>query len=283
MEKGEAASRGSGRAVNVSAGAPSPGASRPPLPTRERIEVRVTPHWKFGETMRADVWWIQPLLVFIGLSTFIVYSTWAAFQGKNYFVRQLCLAVLFAGTVWQFAPQLVWTEAGVVAGLAHLFPCALDSLGAGWLPAHLLLLSWRLLQSVLGRSAGMHSGRAAQELLGRAFIPAHHAKCASLFSLSGALDHFDPCLRRLESALVCRSSDGQKFIRNRRRHDRARDQCIFVERLHIRMPLPSTFDRWISRSTCKVASLLSRLRLCELSESPPHALGVAESVLGRLH
>ena len=39
----------------------------------------------FGETMRADTWWIQPLLVFVGLSTFIVYSTWAAFQGKNYF------------------------------------------------------------------------------------------------------------------------------------------------------------------------------------------------------
>jgi len=35
--------------------------------------------------MRADVWWLQPLLVFLGLSTFIVYSTWAAFQGKNYF------------------------------------------------------------------------------------------------------------------------------------------------------------------------------------------------------
>jgi hypothetical protein len=35
--------------------------------------------------MRADVWWIHPLLVVIGLSTFIVYSTWAAFQGKDYF------------------------------------------------------------------------------------------------------------------------------------------------------------------------------------------------------
>jgi len=40
----------------------------------------------FGQTMRADVWWLQPLLVFLGLSTFIVYSTWAAFQGQNYFV-----------------------------------------------------------------------------------------------------------------------------------------------------------------------------------------------------
>jgi len=39
----------------------------------------------FGETTRADIWWLQPLLIFVGLSTFIVYSTWAAFQGKNYF------------------------------------------------------------------------------------------------------------------------------------------------------------------------------------------------------
>src|SRR2546425_12685225 len=38
----------------------------------------------FGETMRADTWWMQPLLVFLGLSTFIVYSTWAAFQGDHY-------------------------------------------------------------------------------------------------------------------------------------------------------------------------------------------------------
>src|SRR5690242_4894959 len=43
------------------------------------------PRRSFGETMRADTWWIQPLLVFVGLSTFIVYSTWAAFQGKYYF------------------------------------------------------------------------------------------------------------------------------------------------------------------------------------------------------
>ena len=40
----------------------------------------------FGQTMRADPWWIQPLLVFLGLSIFIVYSTWAAFQGAHYFV-----------------------------------------------------------------------------------------------------------------------------------------------------------------------------------------------------
>jgi hypothetical protein len=38
----------------------------------------------FGETARRDAWWLQPLAVLLGLSAFIVYSTWAAFQGVHY-------------------------------------------------------------------------------------------------------------------------------------------------------------------------------------------------------
>jgi len=47
--------------------------SLPTMPTR-----------RFGETTRPDAWWIQSVLVFFGLSAFIVYSTWAAFQGDHY-------------------------------------------------------------------------------------------------------------------------------------------------------------------------------------------------------
>ena len=39
---------------------------------------------KFGETTRRDFWWVQPLAVFLALFTFIVYATWAAFQGEHY-------------------------------------------------------------------------------------------------------------------------------------------------------------------------------------------------------
>ena len=39
---------------------------------------------RFGETMRPDLWWVQPLTVLLLLSTFIVYATWAAFQGAHY-------------------------------------------------------------------------------------------------------------------------------------------------------------------------------------------------------
>ena len=38
----------------------------------------------FGATARRDRWWTKPLLVFLGFSAFVVYSTWAAFQGDHY-------------------------------------------------------------------------------------------------------------------------------------------------------------------------------------------------------
>ena len=37
-----------------------------------------------GATERNDGWWIEPLLVFLGLGAFIVYATWAAIQGEFY-------------------------------------------------------------------------------------------------------------------------------------------------------------------------------------------------------
>ncbi|MGI8905629.1 MAG: succinate dehydrogenase [Candidatus Sumerlaeaceae bacterium] len=45
----------------------------------------VSPRRGFGATSRRDLWWVQPLAVFLGLSAFLVYTTWAAFQGQNYF------------------------------------------------------------------------------------------------------------------------------------------------------------------------------------------------------
>ena len=39
---------------------------------------------RFGETERRDAWWVQPVVVFLALSAFLVYATWAAFQGDHY-------------------------------------------------------------------------------------------------------------------------------------------------------------------------------------------------------
>jgi hypothetical protein len=47
-----------------------------------RMSLPVVRH--FPETERRDRWWVQPLVVFLGLSAFIVFATWAALQGKHY-------------------------------------------------------------------------------------------------------------------------------------------------------------------------------------------------------
>lgn len=38
----------------------------------------------FGKTMRRDAWWVQPAIVLTILTAFIIYATWAAFQGEHY-------------------------------------------------------------------------------------------------------------------------------------------------------------------------------------------------------
>ena len=49
----------------------------------EQVQI-AAPVRGWGQTRRPDAWWVQPLVVFLGFSAFIVYATWAAFQGEYY-------------------------------------------------------------------------------------------------------------------------------------------------------------------------------------------------------
>ena len=53
----------------------------------------------FGQTMRKDAWWIQPVVVFTVFTGFIIYSTWAAFQGTFYFHDNL-LSPFYSPEIW---------------------------------------------------------------------------------------------------------------------------------------------------------------------------------------
>lgn len=70
----------------------------------------------FGATMRRDAWWIQPLVVFAGLSVFLIYSTWAALQGRHYFSGPY-LSPFYSPELWGasshswFGPQPGWWPA----------------------------------------------------------------------------------------------------------------------------------------------------------------------------
>src|SRR5260370_11546202 len=87
----------------------------------------------------------------------------------------------------------------------------------------------------------------------------------------------------MESALVCRSNDREKYVWHWRWDDGSRNQCRSAQRLYVRLSFPATFGRRISRSILQIADMLSRLRLCDLFQPAPHALGLAEFVLGRFH
>ena len=78
-----------------------------PLPVQNR---------RFGETSRKDRWWLYPAVVGIVLSTFLIYATWAAFQGRYYafgnYLSPLYSPELFGDShhAW-FGPKPGWWPA----------------------------------------------------------------------------------------------------------------------------------------------------------------------------
>jgi len=81
---------------------------------------------QFAQTSRRDTWWLQPLAVFLGFSTFIVYSTWAAMQGNHYrfgpYLSPFYSPLLFGepGLSW-FGAKPSWIPAWVTAAMLILW------------------------------------------------------------------------------------------------------------------------------------------------------------------
>jgi hypothetical protein len=90
-----------------------------------QIDVPLSPSG-FGQTRRADNWWVQPLFVFLGLSSFIVYATWAALQGAHYrfgpYISPFYSPELFgpSGQAW-FGAKPTWMPAWVTAAVLILW------------------------------------------------------------------------------------------------------------------------------------------------------------------
>src|SRR5687767_5576620 len=57
-----------------------------------------------GETMRRDMWWVQPLVTFLGLGAFVVYSTWAGLQGQHYTYGPY-LSPMYSPLIWEASGQ----------------------------------------------------------------------------------------------------------------------------------------------------------------------------------
>ena len=60
----------------------------------------------FGQTMRRDAWWVQPLVVFTILTAFVAYATWAAFQNAYYWSGPY-LSPFYAPEIWGASPHAI--------------------------------------------------------------------------------------------------------------------------------------------------------------------------------
>ena len=123
-----------------------------PAPRRATIAAR---------TLRTDRWWLQPLITVVVLLSFVVYSTFRAFQNAYYFSEPYispfyspCITTACEGDTF---PELFTGPAWISPALYIL----IIPLG---LRADLLLLPEGLLPVVLALAAGLRRRRAAPAL-----------------------------------------------------------------------------------------------------------------------
>ncbi len=84
-----------------------------------------TERLRFGQTSRKDAWWLQSLLTFLGLSLFICYATWGAFQGEYYHFGNY-LSPFYSPELWgpsphaMFGPKPAWWPSAIPFSAALL-------------------------------------------------------------------------------------------------------------------------------------------------------------------
>ena len=159
-------------------------------------------------TLRKDSWWVEPVVTVTVLIAFVVYSTWAAFVGKNYYAgadlhRDLispfyspCIANSCVPGSHTFGDAAVLE---LLAGAAH------PDLPAR-LPPHLLLLPQGLLPVLLVVAARLRGGRRPPQLQRRDPVPADPPERPPLLLLDPPPLQLHPDLRRHHGLPPARAS-----------------------------------------------------------------------------
>ena len=132
-------------------------------------ELTLTTEHRPFQTQRRDAWWLQPLAVFLGLGTFIVYATFRVFQG-DHFLHESYLSPFYSPLLFSVdgSHSWFWNNARLDAGFHN--PRCPYFMGTPRISLYLLLLSGCVLQSILGRSTLLHSIRTAQRVSRRTLV-----------------------------------------------------------------------------------------------------------------
>ena len=111
-----------------------------------------------GKTQRRDAWWAGPLVTALVLGSFVIYTTFRIFQNAYFQFGHGTEVLPEHSHVLSplYSPLIVLPVAAALD-----FAGDADSVGAGRISRHVLLLSQGVLPGVLSRSAGLRGGRAA--------------------------------------------------------------------------------------------------------------------------
>ena len=75
---------------------------------------------EFANTLRTDTWWLYPAAVMFGFTAFVVYSTWAAFQGAFYWYAGPVTGEGWGGYLSPMYSPLIWVNQFVEGkGMVH--------------------------------------------------------------------------------------------------------------------------------------------------------------------
>ena len=234
----------------------------------------------WGETMRRDRWWIQPLTVFIILSSFLVYATWAAFQNAHYEFGPY-LSPFYSPLLFANSPHALihGTRPSWVPGFLPFTPALLIlPFPAGF---RLTCYYYRgaYYKAFWADPSNCAVGEPRSSYLGERRFPLilqnvhrYFLYFALVFLVILAHDAYDAMWFTDPATGVTRFGIGVGYARAHDERDPAR-------RIHARMSFAAPSRGRISGSHVGKTGAEEVLRLRELPQPRPHALGLDKSFL----
>ena len=240
------------------------------------VQVSASPR-RFGETARRDGWWVQPLATFLGLSMFIVYSTWAAFQNAHYefgpYLSPFYSPLLFGPSAhaW-FGAQIPWWPAAlpVLGGVPHF-------VGARRFPPDVLLLSGAYYKAFWADPPSCTVGEPRSHYRGEQSFPLILQNVHRYF-LYIALAFLVVLLIDVWKALWFEAPDGTVSFGVGVGTLILAANVTLLGGYTLGLPFAATSDGRPHRRAWRTAGSGQGVRLCQLFEPSAHGLGMGQSV-----